>query len=262
MTATAERMLSEVARHIGFAEGAHNENPYGIWYGLPNQPYCDMGLSYCASQIGATDIVGKFAWTVAHARWFASRGQFYPLPRVGALVFFDWSAGKDIAGINHVGIVESVNADGWPTCIEFNTSGPNGVQGCWRKIRNPKYIVGYGYPTYETVTVTPPTPPTTRPIPTQSYHGWVYASKMHRGTRGSDSVKHLQKALRDYPGIRTIALSPSGVDGNYGPETSAMVKLMYDTFEQWQPTGGWEKGDPDHPGPGLLGKLGLRIINK
>jgi len=109
---------------------------------------------------------------------------------------------------------------------------------------------------------TPPVPvPGERP-PTQGYHGWVCISKMKRGTRNSESVRHLQKALRDYPGIRTIALSPSGIDGIYGRETEAMVKLVYDTFHLWQPSFGWNKGNPAAPGPKLLAKLGLRVINK
>lgn len=98
--------------------------------------------------------------------------------------------------------------------------------------------------------------------PTQAYHGWVYMSKMRRGVTNSDSVRHLQQALRDYPGISTIPLNPHGVTGNYGSETEAMVRKVYETFHQWQPSAGWGSGDLSTPGPKLLAKLGLRVINK
>lgn len=106
-----------------------------------------------------------------------------------------------------------------------------------------------------------PTPaPTPEKVPpTLRYHGDVYMSKMHRGVTDSQSVRNLQQALRDYPGISTIPLNPSGVTGNFGSETEAMVRLMYRTFHQWQPSYGWDQGNPAEPGPKLLSKLGLRI---
>ena len=263
MSATIDAMLAEVASHLGFVEGPNNANPFGVWYGLPNQPYCDMGISYCADRIGASDIIGRFAWTVAHAQWFALKGQFNTTPTRGAIVFFDWSGGKDIGGIDHVGIVESVAPNGWVTTLEFNTNGPNGTQGCWRKVRNPAYIVGYGHPAYATITIPTPAPtaPATKVPPRQAYHGWVYRSKLHVGQQNSDTVRHLQAALRDYPGIRTIPLNPHGITGNYGPETVAMVRKVYQTFDAWQPGAGWGTGDLTIPGPALLDRLGLRLIN-
>lgn len=105
-----------------------------------------------------------------------------------------------------------------------------------------------------------PTPPAERIPPTQGYHGEVYRNKLRRGVMNSQSVRNLQKALRDYPGISTIPLNPSGVTGNYGSETEAMVRKVYATFHQWQPSFGWNKGDPATPGPKLLAKLGLKIV--
>lgn len=110
-------------------------------------------------------------------------------------------------------------------------------------------------------TPTPPPPPVGEKIPpTQSFHGNVYIGKLHRGVTNSDSVRRLQKALRDYPEIHTIPLNPHGVTGNYGSETEAMVREVYRVFNLWQPSFGWNKGDASTPGPKLLAKLGLRIV--
>ncbi len=97
-------------------------------------------------------------------------------------------------------------------------------------------------------------------IVTQSYHGDVRLDQLRFGVSGSDSVRRLQQALRDYPGIETIPLNPSGVTGGFFTETEAMVRLVYETFRAWDPTGGWEAGDPRSPGPGLCRVLGLRVV--
>jgi hypothetical protein len=76
----------------------------------------------------------------------------------------------------------------------------------------------------------------------------------------SDSVRVFQKGLRNYPGISTIPLNPSGITGNYLSETEAMCRKVYETFNQWQPGVGWGDGDLGVPGPSLLDKLGCRII--
>lgn len=102
--------------------------------------------------------------------------------------------------------------------------------------------------------------PTVKVPPTQGYQGNVYLGKLHRGQMDSDSVRVFQKACRNYPGVSTIPLNPSGVTGNYGSETEAMCRKLYTTFDQWQPGAGWGTGDLGVPGRGLLGVLGCRII--
>lgn len=108
--------------------------------------------------------------------------------------------------------------------------------------------------------VTPPAPPAQRSLVTQAYHGDVWMNRMVRGVNNSDSVRNLQRALRDYPGISTVPLNPSGVTGNYGSETVAMVDKVYRTFDQWQPGQGWASGDTGIPGRTLLTHLGLRVV--
>lgn len=112
----------------------------------------------------------------------------------------------------------------------------------------------------------PPKPPAQAPKPavrvppTQAYQGNVYLGPLKPGSTNSDSVRVLQRALRNYAGISTIPLNPSGVTGNYGAETAAMVNLVYRTFDAWQPGQGWGSGDLNTPGRALLDKLGCRIV--
>jgi hypothetical protein len=153
------------ASQIGFREGPNNDTKYGAWYGLNHQPYCDMGISWCADQVNASDIIGKFAYCPSHVNWFKARGQWGTTPKRGAIVFFSWG----LNGVaDHVGTVEVANSS--PTTIEFNTSsGAVGSQsngdGTYRRVRNPKYILGYGYPAYDTsIPAIPTTPSLSNPL--------------------------------------------------------------------------------------------------
>ena len=37
---------------VGYTEGSNNYTKYGVWYGLPNSPWCGMFVSWCANQAG------------------------------------------------------------------------------------------------------------------------------------------------------------------------------------------------------------------
>ena len=43
--------IIEVAKtQLGYREGSNNDTKYGTWYGLPNNPWCAMFVSWCARQ--------------------------------------------------------------------------------------------------------------------------------------------------------------------------------------------------------------------
>lgn len=357
MTTTADVMLAKVASWIGFHETPVNITPFGAWYapGFQGAAWCDMFISYCADQVGAADIIGKFAWTPSHAQWFANRGQWGQTPQRGAIAFFDWGGSKNISAIDHVAIVESVDANGQAVTIDGNYDdrvarwrhpmwqfagfgypeysvsayrppvdtwdgksypgraafdigsmhpavtrlgvmlvkagfggayregpgvpmGPADVDNCaaFQRAQGWTGADADGYPgpetwarltaIYEGGSVPPPSPPPPPPPPaekvppTQGYQGNVYLGKLHVGQNDSDSVRVFQRALRNYPDISTIPLNPSGVTGNYGNETAAMCRKVYETFQQWQPSAGWNQGNLNEPGPALLAKLGCRIV--
>jgi peptidoglycan hydrolase-like protein with peptidoglycan-binding domain len=146
--ATAESVINVARSQLGFAEDppGSNRSPYGKWYGMDGQPWCAMFVSWCADRAGAAALIPKHAFTPAGAAWFTERGQWGKTPRLGAVVYFRWPSMGRIA---HVGIVESVRADGTVVAIEGNTDSAGGRTGgrVMRQVRRAN-IAGYGYPAY------------------------------------------------------------------------------------------------------------------
>ena len=159
--ATALDVLNVARSQIGFIEGPMNENPYGIWYGIPNASYCAMGISWCFAQVGLSNLVAAqtpkgFAYCPAGLNWFQRQGlvvnKYQAQP--GDLVFFSWGTGV----AEHVEIVEAASADGLTT-IGFNTSDSTGKSaanggGCYREHRPYLYVMAIVRPKYP-VTVQP-----------------------------------------------------------------------------------------------------------
>ncbi|MED3634590.1 phage tail tip lysozyme [Bacillus thuringiensis] len=141
-----------IAAEIGSTEtpADSNKTKYGKWYGQDGQPWCDMFQAWCANQVGATDICGKFAYTPYHASFFKNKGAWHTTPKKGDYAFFH--NGKRIC---HIGWVEKVIDSNTVQTIEGNTgSGSNAdggqVQRRKRSISGtPKWkIVGFGRPVY------------------------------------------------------------------------------------------------------------------
>jgi hypothetical protein len=144
---TTETVLNVARGQLGTVENSAGDTLYSDWYGLPDESWCDMFVSWVAHTAGAADIIGRFAYCPAHVDWFKGRGQWGKAPRVGAVVFFDWNGDGEA---DHVGIVETVNPDGSVGTIEGNSTNPSGGRfGVFRHTEWPKYILGYGYPAYD-----------------------------------------------------------------------------------------------------------------
>jgi len=149
MDPIGDDLLRTIKPEIGYREGPGQHSKFGEWYAVNvaqdpqyrTAPWCAMFIAWAAQKAGAQEYVGQFAWTPSQARWFENHGAWTRTPEPGALVFFDWSGGKDIKGIDHVGVVESVNG-GTIHTIEGN------VDRVWlkRKTRDQSKVVGYGLP--------------------------------------------------------------------------------------------------------------------
>lgn len=138
--------LREVRRHLGYHEASDGSSVFGKWYGkrvhdtsFASGAWCDMFLSYCGVKTDSP--VGVFAWTVAHAKWFQQQGRFNRTPKRGSLVFFDWSGGRSLDGIDHIGVVEKVRPDGLLVTLEGNTADQVA-----RRVRSMNSVVGFGHP--------------------------------------------------------------------------------------------------------------------
>ena len=148
----AARILRRAASRLGYTEGPNDDSWFGTWYGLPNNPWCAMYVSWVFHEEGmplrASSSKG-FAACARAREWFVRNGRWTTgTPKPGYLIFFDWATDRGEPP-DHVGIVERVNADGSITTIEGNTKDPKGrrPQGVYRRIRRAG-IVGYGIPDF------------------------------------------------------------------------------------------------------------------
>ncbi|MET8720175.1 peptidoglycan-binding protein [Streptomyces misionensis] len=220
---TAQGMIAAARKLLGTTEHppGSNHNAVTTWYGFSG-PWCDMSISYEAAHSGnLAAVMGKFALTTAHARAFQAHGRWhYGLGgiRPGDVVFFDFSGGRSIGGIDHVGLVEAVHSNGTITTLEGNTS-----DAFRRRVRGRACVVGYGRPAYDGAAPMPP-------------HDGI----LRKGSTGN-AVKTLQKNLNT---VQKAGLTVDGrfgtatdralrtfqakhnltVDGEYGPHTAAVMK--------------------------------------
>lgn len=161
----ASVLVKKAASQIGTKESPTNSNKqkYGKWYGMNGEPWCDMFVSWCAAQVGQSDI-GKFAYCPYHVNHFKKNGQWLGRtknPKAGDIVFFGNSKGVAC----HVGIVEKKISSSRVQTIEGNTStGTSGSQdngGCvarrtrdYGSTNSSWYILGFARPSYKTSTTT------------------------------------------------------------------------------------------------------------
>ncbi len=162
--ATVKEVLDIARAEIGITEYPANSNNVkynSVYYGQPvydglwgcNFPWCVVFLWWVFRAAGASELFcggGRTANCGTLADYYIARGQFVKNGyRPGDIVFFSFSS-----EFQHVGIIESVNADGTYTCIEGNTSADawgsqdNGGAVC-RKRRLLMNICGAGRPAYD-----------------------------------------------------------------------------------------------------------------
>lgn len=174
-----------------------NRQRFGADYGWNGVAWCNIYVSEVGRAVaGDYSLLGKFASTIACAKWWRGQGRFGTEPRSGAAVFFDWSGSKSIDAIDHIGLVIEPLASGLVRTIEGNAPISGRPDGVWVHDRNPGNIVGYGYPAYLKSAV---------PVA----HG-PGQRILREGDTGAD-VSALQRAL----GV--------GADGEFGPKTKAAL---------------------------------------
>jgi hypothetical protein len=152
--------LIDIARNeIGFQEGPNNNTKYGKWYGLNNNPWCAMFVSWVYNEAGLVKHIaasGKkgFASCAAGLNWFTKKNKLVPIgdAQPGDIAFFQFDTDAEP---DHVGIVVRNNkVTKTLVCIEGNTSGnKSGSQangdGVYRKKRPYKYVLAVARPIKE-----------------------------------------------------------------------------------------------------------------
>lgn len=220
-----EKVLNVARSNIGYHETGNNITKFAAerwdneFYGweLTGQPWCDVFADYCycqpfGIQLGAAityqRVGGGSALCSASAQYYKNNGAWYTTPQPGDQVFF-YVGG----GINHTGIVETVNGSQFTT-IEGNTSDMVARRTYYI---NSSTVAGFGRPKWSLVTNGEYTPgsgssttPTTPTAPTTTL--------LKHGSRG-DAVKTLQENLIKLG----YDCGPDGADGQFGYNTLKAV---------------------------------------
>ena len=220
-------VLAEALRHRGTIENpvGSNRQKFGEQYGWNGVAWCNIFVSRVGFAVaGDYDLLGKFASTIACARWWEGQGRFGREPRPGATVFFDWDGGRSIDAIDHIGLVIEPLGNGRVRTIEGNAAIPGKSDGVWVHERSTKFIVGYGYPSYSGAPAQRGAARAAETAGTAS-RGKVRAAtgaappfpgQLQKGSTGP-GVLTLQRRLRE----RGWKLD---VDGEFGPATDRVVR--------------------------------------
>ncbi len=123
-TGDYRRDIVEIAKtQVGYREGDNNDTKYGTWYGLPNQPWCAMFVSWCARQADIpTSILRNCAIAAPDEGYFSIPyydGADYT-PQSGDLFF--------TKTFSHVGLVYYIDGEYFYT-LEGNTNDTGSSMG-------------------------------------------------------------------------------------------------------------------------------------
>lgn len=205
---TRERIVLIGNCYLGYREGRNNDNIFGDWYGIPNQPWCAMFVSYCMNKAGVLpNVVKKFASCSIGWNWFKSKGQTRNrgyIPQKGDIIFFDWNPEKG-DGIDHVGIVNNVNGE-YIYALEGNHDDQVNI---YKYHINDSKIYGYAVPDYtgeEIIENNPSESYTNKPL-------------VYKGKTG-ETVKYIQNKLIN----KGYFLGRTGADGIFGFQTEKAVR--------------------------------------
>ena len=148
-------VLNVAKAEIGYTEKGSNDTKYGKWYGLNNNPWCAMFVSWCFDQVGEVKKVAAqnakgFASCAAGLKWFTDKNKIRPVgqAQAGDIVIFQFDADSEP---DHVGICASNDGKKNLTVYEGNTSGDNkGSQsngdGVYLKKRAYSLVMGVARP--------------------------------------------------------------------------------------------------------------------
>ena len=148
-------VIDTAKAELNYQETGNNDTKYGKWYGLNNQPWCAMFVSWCFAEANLSQLVAAstkkgFASCDAGLKWFTKRNKLIPVGQAqpGDVVFFQFDTD---AQPDHVGIVIKNDGKKYLWCIEGNTSGDTkGSQsngdGVYTKKRAYSLVMGVARP--------------------------------------------------------------------------------------------------------------------
>lgn len=116
---------------VGYVEGPDNDTKYGRWFGMNNEPWCAIFVSWCANQAdilttaatASEPYVYKTASVQTMYNWYRNNNRNLTIstnpssanyPKVGDLVFINGTS-------THIGIIVAVSSS-TITTVEGNSS--------------------------------------------------------------------------------------------------------------------------------------------
>ncbi|CAB4194187.1 TIGR02594, TIGR02594 family protein [uncultured Caudovirales phage] len=141
---TPNKVLAIAKKEVdgNYKEGNNNDTKYGKWYGINNQPWCAIFVSYCFRDSHLLDSIQTkhgFHNCTAGLDHFRKLGQLVEPKdaQPGDIVFFNFDGNPATA--EHVGIVY-VNQIDKQNLVTFegntsNTSGSANGDGCYKMNR-------------------------------------------------------------------------------------------------------------------------------
>jgi CHAP domain-containing protein/putative peptidoglycan binding protein len=210
---SAQSMIAEAKKHIGYHESGDNDATFNHWLGTIGgtfrYPWCHCFVSYCLWHSDNAGAGPKTAGCAAGVAWFKAEGRFGSTPHVGDLVYYGPGGGT------HVELVTGVSGDSIQT-IGGNTSGYGATgsaffngDGVYQKtVKRTSRIYGYGSPKYAAGAADP------------GQGGGGTGSSVEPWTKVR-SIRKQQEAVNSLG--RT---PPLDVDGEWGPLTEKGVKWL------------------------------------
>lgn len=235
--AAIRKVLNTLRKALGTSEHppGSNHNFITVWYNqhvaqIGDGAWCQMTDTWSVWSSGFKELLTGTAWTVQAAlnaqkglngsTWHTgTKGM-----KKGDQVYYDWSGGKSISGIDHTGTVEKINSDHTFYTLEGNCS-----DALRRVKRDGKFVVGYVRHDWSKV-VKPPEHHDPKPVhhePTPVHHEpppvHHEPAPIHHEPAPTEPPKDLPpkeiiKGLQRLFGIE--------VDGVWGDQTDRVVMLF------------------------------------
>ena len=151
MAGAVDQIVLIAKKELGYREGTNNDNKYGVWFKLNNQPWCAIFVCWVFDKCQLGNRVLKSASCIEIEKWGKAKGLLVNpvLTKAGDLVLFDFhKVGKP----EHIGIaIEDYNPKTKSVkTIEGNTgdaSRTNG-DGVYERIRYVPDIRSVIHPKY------------------------------------------------------------------------------------------------------------------
>lgn len=124
---TYSNISATAYEELGYIESGNNLTKFGEWYGMNEQPWCAMFVSWVFHKVGEGKKVNAsskkgFASCAAGLAWFAKKNKLVPVGEAqdGDIVFFQFDTDAEP---DHVGIVvKNRKKRKILVCVEGNTS--------------------------------------------------------------------------------------------------------------------------------------------